>query len=482
MARGGMAEVWAAQQYGKHGFQRTVAIKTILSQHASDSRARRMFLEEARLVASVRHPNVTEIYDFGEEREVLFMALEYVEGDSVLRLHRAYRSEGGLPPPLALRVVADACLGLHAAHEHMSDDGTPATIIHRDVSPQNILCSTSGAVKLIDFGIARMTGAMHQDTTGGLKGKVHYMAPEQALGRPVDRRADIWGLGATLFKLLEGRPPLAGANELETLHLLTSGAAPPEMKNAPAQVQKIVQRALQYEPEDRFQSAEEMYAELDDTIAKIYGRVTQRDLATAVTEQLATPIEERRQQLVRAKHGAVERAKLARELEIKAVVSGDASDSGDTTAPGSPPVARATALQSRPARALPRPALRAAPPRSSFAVRAGVAVGLVLFAVMGLTVLLARRAVPDPQPPTAEATPVAMPMPAATPLPSAPAAASAPTLAAVAVPESAPSSVAHPPAPTAAASTAPTLAAPKPMPARPAPQPRSPLDVVTDRK
>ncbi len=467
-----MAEVWAAEQYGKHGFQRTVAIKTILAQHASDVRARRMFLEEAKLVASIRHPNVAEIYDFGEERDVLFMVLEYVEGDSVMRLHRACRSaDKPLPPAVALRIVADACLGLHAAHEHMADDGTSATIIHRDVSPQNILCSTSGAVKLIDFGIAKMVGAMRQETTGGLKGKVYYMAPEQALGRAADRRADIWALGATLFKLLEGRSPFAGANELETLHLLTTGAKPSAMTSAPRQIRDVVERALQYEPEDRYQTAEEMYAELDATIASLYGRITQRDLAVLVNERLANAVSERRQQLTRAKEGAVERAKLARELESKAVRSGEVSHSDAATVLESPPRER-PAPQRAPR--LDQPGSGGALPlQHRPAVRAGVLVGLALFAAVGLTVLLARRATPDPSPASIAEGP-------------------APVAAKVSTAQGRPSSFPLPvpvqsraPAPTpesgAAAPPAKVRVSPR-MPPPPTPPPKSPLDVVTNRK
>ena len=223
-----MASVWIARQQGKHGFQRLVAVKTILPKYADEPRFQQMFLDEARIASRIEHANVTQILDVGEQHEVTYLVMEYVDGDSLSKLHRA-APESGAPVPLGvvLRVMADVCGGLHAAHELRDAGGQPLGVVHRDVSPQNVLISTQGIAKLIDFGIAKARDRLGGDTNADqLKGKVQYMAPEQAIGRPVDRRADVWAVGAVLYHLLGGKPPYEAENDIQTLFLLSSGRPP----------------------------------------------------------------------------------------------------------------------------------------------------------------------------------------------------------------------------------------------------------------
>jgi serine/threonine protein kinase len=392
LAKGGMAEVWAGRQFGKHGFQRLVAIKTILSAHAADERARRMFLEEGRLASSIRHPNIATIYDLGDERDLLFLVLEYVEGDSVAQLQRAAKARGtSIPLAVALRIVSDTCQALHAAHELRGPDGRLTSVVQRDVSPQNILLSTAGAVKVIDFGIAKILDQVRQETTAGLiKGKLQYMAPEQALGRAVDRRADIWGAGATLYQLLSGHPPIRGQNELETLHLLTSGEPPAQLADVPAPVRAIVERALQYEPEDRFETASEMHLALERAIHELCGVVTAADIEASVKELLSERIQQRQNIVEKACKAADDRAELAAEFDAEAVQSSVT----DRLVPRSvvPASSPATVLRERAPKSPARPAQRSLRP-----VAFGVSFGLVAFGAVLWLVLASRVKAPTPE-------------------------------------------------------------------------------------
>ena len=266
-----MASVWVARLTGKHGFEKLVAIKTILPEFAADDRFRTMFLDEARIASRIHHTHVTQILDLGEQHEILYLVMEYVDGDSLSRLYRALgRKNAPLPPNILLRIVADACGGLHAAHELEGSDGKPLEIVHRDVSPQNILISTLGVSKIIDFGIAKARDRVGTDTHSGLlKGKVNYMAPEQALGGEVDRRTDVFGMGALLYHLLAGKPPFEGDNQLATLHKLTSNQAfSPLPRSVPLPVAAVVRRALARKPEERFATAAALQAAIETAMTQ----------------------------------------------------------------------------------------------------------------------------------------------------------------------------------------------------------------------
>lgn len=268
IGEGGMATVWVARLLRKHGFEKLVAIKTILPKFAEDEAFQTMFLDEARIASRIDHTNVAHIHDLGEKDDILYLVMEYVDGDALTRLRKMVNRKGiQFPIGIALRIMADVCSGLHAAHELKGVDGKPLGVVHRDVSPQNILVTTEGTAKLIDFGVAKAAGRLTAEThTGYVKGKVQYMAPEQALGKNVDRRADIWAVGAVIYHLVANRPPFEADNQLALLNLLQKGRPPaPLPPNVPINVQDLVKKALTHNAMMRFQTAAEMRAAIEKT-------------------------------------------------------------------------------------------------------------------------------------------------------------------------------------------------------------------------
>jgi serine/threonine-protein kinase len=310
IAEGGMASVWVARQRGKHGFEKLVAIKTILPKFATDLRFQEMFLDEARIASRIEHLNVAQIFDLGEEHDILYLAMEYVEGDALSKLNRACQKSGvKIPTGVILKVLSDTCAGLHDAHELKDGAGRPLEIVHRDVSPHNILVSTKGIAKLIDFGIATARSRAGGETNSGvLKGKIQYMAPEQALGRPVDRRADIWAVGAILYSLLAGKPPYEADNPLATLHLLGSGRPPMPLPSSvhPA-IAAIVRKALSFVPENRYAHAAEMRDALERAMATARVMTSALDVAAFAATHLGERIDRRRQAVEMALAAATER-------------------------------------------------------------------------------------------------------------------------------------------------------------------------------
>jgi len=267
LAVGGMAEIFLARLpgVGIEGFEKLVVLKRILPQHALDPELLRMFLDEARLSATLTHPHVIEVYDVGAETEAPFFAMEYVHGANVREMLRAQGRAAGsvnkasapLPLAHAVTIVAAAAEGLHYAHERLGPGGEPLGIVHRDVSPSNVLVSYDGAVKVSDFGIAKWAFQRTRTQEGTLKGKFAYMSPEQCRARPVDRRSDIFALGAILYELTTGSAPFAGASELDILNQIATGrASPPVWPEAmgayPPALSEIVLRALAPEADDRF--------------------------------------------------------------------------------------------------------------------------------------------------------------------------------------------------------------------------------------
>lgn len=302
VARGGMAQVWLAKLHGQHGFEKLVALKTILPAFAEDQRFRRMFVAEAKISARIEHANVAHIWDLGDHHGVLYLAVEWVDGESLQQLeHAAQRKAGALPIPILLRVMADVCAGLHAAHELRDAHGELLHVVHRDVSPQNVLISREGVVKLIDFGVVKARRRGIEDTTiGTIKGKLPYMAPEQALGRALDRRADIWAVGASLYRLLAHRPLFRSSGPLATFKRLISPAPPdPLPSSVPAALASIVFKALAFEPAQRYATAAELGTALEALLQEP-NHATSRDVAACMTRYLGGALAARRQALDRA--------------------------------------------------------------------------------------------------------------------------------------------------------------------------------------
>ncbi len=308
-AQGGMATVWVARVQGKHGFEKLVAVKTMLPALAQDAAFRAMFLDEANIASRIRHPNVADIVDLGEEGENIYMVLEWVQGDSWSKLQAAIAQAGHAFPlgPL-LRIAADACAGLHAAHELRDDAGNLLNVVHRDVSPQNVLLTTGGIVKVIDFGIAKALDRLAEQTQTGMhKGKAHYTAPEQVRSRmAVDRRADLWAIGTILYHHLAGRLPFTGKTDLDILLALTEGKPPPPLpKSVPSPVADVVMKALAHAPDARFQTA----AELQRAIEAVMPQPTAPgDVAALMSHYLAARLEEKRRDVAEAIAEADERA------------------------------------------------------------------------------------------------------------------------------------------------------------------------------
>lgn len=265
---GGMAHVWAAKQVGAHGFEKLLAIKIIHSRFAEDRAFRTMFLDEARIVEAIAHRNVAQVFDLGETPSgpLLYLVMEYVDGDSLFSIIAPQKT---LPVPVALRIAADTCAGLAAVHALVDANGQSRNVVHRDISPQNLLLNMDGETKIIDFGIAHARDRASATTdVGTIKGKVRYMAPEQARRETLGPYTDVFAVGAVLFRMLAGRAPYAAANDIATMQALLANSPPLAQlpQSVPSRVQAIVHRAIALAPVDRYGSAKEMQVALEAAI------------------------------------------------------------------------------------------------------------------------------------------------------------------------------------------------------------------------
>ncbi len=305
IAEGGMGTVWLARMRGEHGFERLVALKALLPKLARDPRYRSMFIDEACIASRIVHDNVAQVLDLGERDGNLYLAMEWVNGDSLANLVRTAAEQGrAFPLPVLLRIIADVCAGLHSAHELRDLHGQSLNVVHRDVSPQNILVTDTGAVKVIDFGVVKARGRVAEDTKPGIvKGKLPYMAPERALGGDVDRRADIWAIGAIMYRLLggsaaydrDGNPALIWA-------LVLRDQLDPLPSSVPPGLARIVRKALARDPEDRYATAGQLQAALEKALHRvsIETPTTGEDVAAFVTAVLGSALAVRRAAIERA--------------------------------------------------------------------------------------------------------------------------------------------------------------------------------------
>ncbi|HET9933218.1 MAG TPA: serine/threonine-protein kinase, partial [Polyangiaceae bacterium] len=264
---GGMAEVYVGQRAGPHGFAKKFAIKRILPELAKDSRFVAMFVDEARICAALQHPNIVQVVDFGESQGELFMAMEFVDGVSVAKLLRNIAGKRErFPDAIGLLIVRDVLRGLSYAHEATNEHGQPLGLVHRDVSPGNVLVSRAGEVKLADFGIVRSAIVDRRTNPGELKGKLGYMSPEQVIGAEVDPRSDLFAVGILLAEMLITCPLFAGKNELEVLTRIHEADLTTFEKHgahvAP-ELQAIVRKALAREPRLRYQTARDFAGAID---------------------------------------------------------------------------------------------------------------------------------------------------------------------------------------------------------------------------
>jgi serine/threonine protein kinase len=267
LAMGGMAEIYLARSRGQAGFEKLVVIKRILPTVANDPKFVEMFLDEARLAATLQHPNIADVYEVGDHTGSPFFAMEFIHGKDVRSMRMAAREKKEqLPLAIALAIVHGTASALDHAHERVGPDGQNQGLVYRDVSTSNILVSYEGAIKLIDFGIARATSSTHQTQTGTLKGKIPYMSPEQCRGQPLDRRSDIFSLGVVLYELTVGRRPFSGENDFAIMDAIVRGSATPPsqaVRGYPAELEAITLKMLARNRNERYQSLEEMLHDIE---------------------------------------------------------------------------------------------------------------------------------------------------------------------------------------------------------------------------
>jgi len=288
LADGGMAEIFLAIQHGAEGFEKPVVLKRILTQYSADPQFRNMLLDEAHISMSLQHGNVVQVLDLGVAAGRYFLALELVDGwDLEKILQRAHAAGMVWPAALGLYVVAEVCRGLAYAHGK-ARDGKPLGIVHRDISPNNVLLSGEGEVKVADFGIAKAQRKREQTAAGVIKGKVAYMSPEQAIGGAVDRRSDIFSVGSLLYRTMTDRLPFEANNDLESLLRVQKAEFTPPREVRPTMnesVSGIILRAMRLLPSERYQGADEMLADVERVLRTEFQSAGQSELK-AWLEQL----------------------------------------------------------------------------------------------------------------------------------------------------------------------------------------------------
>lgn len=296
LAHGGMATVYLGRVSGTAGFEKVVAVKLIHPHLAEEPDFLEMFLDEARIAAKIQHPHVVEILDLGEDHGTHFMAMEWIEGETLSALVRALRP-GTLPLAVTLRIISDTLIGLAAAHELTDETGRPLGLVHRDVSPQNLLISMAGWVKVTDFGIMKAAGRHGRTRTGELRGKVAYMSPEQARGENVDARSDLFAVGVILWELLTGDRLFARATEAATLERVIACEVPDLPDDAlegvsedmASRVRSLVSRSLAKHPSGRFDNARSML----DAAQALLREVSENDPRTALSQIMHAEFGER---------------------------------------------------------------------------------------------------------------------------------------------------------------------------------------------
>ena len=267
LGAGGMAEVLLGRTTGEGGFEKLVAIKRILPSMSENESFVKMFIDEATISAKLNHSSIGQIFEFGKAGDSYFIAMEYIQGVDLRSIHRIFRKIKRPPiPELGAYIMMHVCAALEYAHSKADNEGKPLNIIHRDLSPSNVLVSFEGEVKLIDFGIAKAAQRLYVTVGANLKGKYAYMSPEQAFGQPVDHRSDIFGAGTLLFELLTGRNPFRADTDLATLQRVQAARVPAPsrvVKGVDAELDRITAKALAQQVVDRYQTAGEMQEDLE---------------------------------------------------------------------------------------------------------------------------------------------------------------------------------------------------------------------------
>ncbi len=292
IASGGMARVHVGRRVGAAGFSRVVAIKRLHRHLCRDDEMVRSLVDEAHLAARVRHPNVVPVLDTFIDGGELCLVMEYVDGSALVALAPLKKGAPRVPVAIAIAIVVDALTGLHAAHESIGDDGAPLRLIHRDVSPQNILVGVDGVARVTDFGVAKAAGRLTETKQGGLKGKVAYMAPEQVAGSPLDRSVDVWAAGVVLWELLTGRRLFRGESEAAILEQVRVAMIDPPgrfVPELPQALDDLILRALDPDPAKRPRTA----LELANALLAVTPRASAEEVGAWVRSRASESIDER---------------------------------------------------------------------------------------------------------------------------------------------------------------------------------------------
>jgi serine/threonine-protein kinase len=295
LGTGGMGKVYLATLVGPSGFKKLIVLKMLRESIRDDPELCALFLEEARLAARLNHPNIVQTYEVVDDASQHMIVMEYLEGQSLGQI--VDRCGARFPRALHLRILCEALSGLHSAHELADFDGTPLGIVHRDVSPHNILVTFDGQVKVVDFGIAKATNSTFQTETGVIKGKVRHMAPEQFSRGQVDRRADVFSVGTLLWELAAGEKLWRGLNDAEVMHEVINGkVVSPRTINpvTPESLERVCMKALSPKREDRYADCMELQAALEGIIRELGEGATQKDLARLMVTEFKDVREERR--------------------------------------------------------------------------------------------------------------------------------------------------------------------------------------------
>jgi serine/threonine protein kinase len=291
---GGMAEVFVAKSYGVEGFERVLAIKRILPTMAEDEEFIGMFIDEARISAELTHTNVVHIFELGKQDNSYYLAMEYVSGKDVRAVQEYYRGkQRGMPVAQAAYIAAKMCEGLDYAHRKRDARGAELNIVHRDVSPQNILLSYEGEVKIIDFGIAKASNRSQHTEAGILKGKFGYMSPEQVQGRPIDRRSDIFAAGVLLYEMLTGERLFTGESDFSTLEKVRAAVVPTPSKlnpDIPPELERVMLKALAREPDDRYAWASDLQEDLQQFLVEGDALFSAKQLSAFLKEAFAEDV------------------------------------------------------------------------------------------------------------------------------------------------------------------------------------------------
>ena len=386
IAMGGMAELFKARQNGLEGFKRIVAIKRILPHLAANQEFVTMFIDEAKLAAQLNHPNIGHIYDLGKLEGSYFIAMEYVEGKDLRSILRELDERKRLMPiRVATFIAQKVCSALQYAHQARDMDGKPMDLVHRDVSPQNILISTSGEVKLVDFGIAKAASKASHTVSGVLKGKLLYMSPEQAWGKAVDRRGDIFSLGVVMCEMLTGKKVFYGDSELSILERVREAKVVPPKEirpEVPDALQRIVLKALERDPERRYRDCKAMQAELEKFayaewetlpsaydaaafLTDIFPEVYKREILEVLKREPEEPAEAAADPGAEAAQKAEAAARTKAPKSERGKYAPGKKERGKPAEPPAPPEGTAKPAASKPPEPVPAPKAVSPPPPTS---------------------------------------------------------------------------------------------------------------------